>query len=99
MGAKPGFFSKLVDVVVEMMGDAFPELRSRPDFVRAPRSSQPHPPLLASRCVLLLRHAPLDLTPDAADVLTISCAALPSSSSPPPPPPLLMMMVVVLVVV
>ena len=86
-----------------MMGDAFPELRSRPDFVRAPRSSQPHPPLLASRCVLLLRHAPLDLTPDAADVLTISCAALPSSSSssssPPPPLLLVMMMVVVVVVV
>eukprot|EP01051_Picozoa_sp_SAG22_P009687 SAG22_NODE_824_length_6981_cov_2.752833_4_plen_463_part_00 len=34
MGAKPGFFAELVPTVVEMMGDAFPELRSKPDFVK-----------------------------------------------------------------
>jgi alanyl-tRNA synthetase len=33
LGAQPGFFHKLVPTVVEMLGDAFPELHSKPDFV------------------------------------------------------------------
>jgi alanyl-tRNA synthetase len=34
MGAQPMFFSQLVDVVVEIMGDAFPELRTKQAFVK-----------------------------------------------------------------
>ena len=34
LDAKPGFFSRLVDSVVELMGDVFPELHSKPDFVK-----------------------------------------------------------------
>jgi alanyl-tRNA synthetase len=33
LGAKPGFFSQLVPVVVEQMGDAFPELKRDPQRV------------------------------------------------------------------
>eukprot|EP01043_Picozoa_sp_COSAG02_P036011 COSAG02_NODE_2613_length_8415_cov_189.763829_4_plen_515_part_00 len=33
LGAKPGFFHKLVPKVAEMMGDAFPELRTKVDHV------------------------------------------------------------------
>ncbi|XP_028814155.1 alanine--tRNA ligase, cytoplasmic-like isoform X1 [Denticeps clupeoides] len=34
LGAKQGFFATLVDVVVESLGDAFPELRKDPDMVK-----------------------------------------------------------------
>jgi len=33
LGAQPGFFSQLVNVVVEVMGDAFPELKKDPERV------------------------------------------------------------------
>ncbi len=33
LGAKPGFFARLVPVVVETMGEAFPELRTDPERV------------------------------------------------------------------
>ncbi|KAK7152060.1 hypothetical protein R3I94_008408 [Phoxinus phoxinus] len=34
LGAQRGFFASLVDVVVESLGDAFPELRKDPDMVK-----------------------------------------------------------------
>uniref|UniRef100_A0A8C1X6F1 Alanine--tRNA ligase n=1 Tax=Cyprinus carpio TaxID=7962 RepID=A0A8C1X6F1_CYPCA len=34
LGAQKGFFASLVDVVVESLGDAFPELRKDPDMVK-----------------------------------------------------------------
>ncbi|KAI4880840.1 hypothetical protein NFI96_010999, partial [Prochilodus magdalenae] len=34
LGAQKGFFATLVDVVVESLGDAFPELRKDPDMVK-----------------------------------------------------------------
>lgn len=34
LGAKKGFFATLVDVVVESLGNAFPELRKDPDMVK-----------------------------------------------------------------
>uniref|UniRef100_A0A673NJ38 Alanine--tRNA ligase n=1 Tax=Sinocyclocheilus rhinocerous TaxID=307959 RepID=A0A673NJ38_9TELE len=34
LGARKGFFASLVDVVVESLGDAFPELRKDPDMVK-----------------------------------------------------------------
>uniref|UniRef100_A0A8C0YJ80 Alanine--tRNA ligase n=1 Tax=Cyprinus carpio carpio TaxID=630221 RepID=A0A8C0YJ80_CYPCA len=34
LGAHKGFFASLVDVVVESLGDAFPELRKDPDMVK-----------------------------------------------------------------
>ncbi|XP_066569590.1 alanine--tRNA ligase, cytoplasmic [Amia ocellicauda] len=34
LGASRGFFASLVDVVVESLGDAFPELRKDPDMVK-----------------------------------------------------------------
>jgi alanyl-tRNA synthetase len=34
LNAQPGFFADLVDVVVELLGDAFPEVRRDPQFVK-----------------------------------------------------------------
>ena len=34
LDAKPGFFAELVDVVVELLGDAFPEVRKDPQYVK-----------------------------------------------------------------
>lgn len=34
MGAGAGFFASLVDVVVETLGDAFPELRRDPETIK-----------------------------------------------------------------
>jgi len=34
LNAKPGFFADLVDVVVDLLGDAFPEVRKDPQFVK-----------------------------------------------------------------
>jgi alanyl-tRNA synthetase len=34
LNAKPGFFASLVDTVVEILGDAFPELKRDPKFVK-----------------------------------------------------------------
>ena len=34
LNAKPNFFAELVDVVVELLGDAFPELKKDPQFVK-----------------------------------------------------------------
>ena len=33
LNAKPGMFSLLVDTVVELLGDAFPEVKKDPEFV------------------------------------------------------------------
>lgn len=34
LNAKPGFFADLVDVVIELLGDAFPEIKRDPQFVK-----------------------------------------------------------------
>ena len=34
LGAKPGFFASMVDTVVILLGDAFPEVKKDPDSVR-----------------------------------------------------------------
>jgi len=34
LNAKPGFFADLVDVVVELLGDAFPEVKKDPQYVK-----------------------------------------------------------------
>lgn len=34
LNAKPGFFADLVDVVVDLLGDAFPEVKRDPQFVK-----------------------------------------------------------------
>jgi alanyl-tRNA synthetase len=34
LNAKPNFFAELVDVVVELLGDAFPELKKDPQYVK-----------------------------------------------------------------
>ena len=33
LGAKPGFFASMVDKVVELLGDAFPEVTKDPELV------------------------------------------------------------------
>lgn len=35
IGAKPGFFASLVDIVVASLGDAFPEVKKNPGSVRS----------------------------------------------------------------
>ena len=34
LNSKPGFFADLVDVVVELLGEAFPEVKKDPNFVK-----------------------------------------------------------------
>lgn len=34
LNSKPGFFADLVDIVVDLLGDAFPEVRKDPQFVK-----------------------------------------------------------------
>ena len=35
LGAKPGFFASMIDVVIEQMGDVFPEITKNPNNVRS----------------------------------------------------------------
>ena len=34
LGAKPGFFASMVDKVVELLGEAFPEVTKDPELVK-----------------------------------------------------------------